>query len=357
MQETPARKSSNTKGSSAVDLALSPVPWKESKKLLGRRASDVSATAGRIAVGVKSGDDKLHSSSKPNNITRDFRTDYFSSGDGSKVDWRRAASGPRGAGSLRRRHTYAVSNGLGVVSPDSEESPRLWAGGHSKEHGAPLLAEAAKTDQPPERFCVTGAISDCPGAGRRGGLQTPTAYPDIVARFEAGIRQASIVLSDRFSELQRKWKLCMPVTGPCSIELCEIADGLGAAAYHVQKWASLLSHSKLPIRPICCTDPSEAFATFHCSLPRFMVTSVDVSRGLCTAVAEHGPQAELHVQGLGIPTADLQALLPHLEHIAGRIHRLLPKLRPTAYRNFVLDYFGPSLSRDIAKRLLPFLGL
>eukprot|EP00747_Dinoflagellata_sp_TGD_P168193 gnl/TRDRNA2_/TRDRNA2_194001_c0_seq1.p1 gnl/TRDRNA2_/TRDRNA2_194001_c0~~gnl/TRDRNA2_/TRDRNA2_194001_c0_seq1.p1 ORF type:complete len:403 (+),score=51.90 gnl/TRDRNA2_/TRDRNA2_194001_c0_seq1:94-1302(+) len=364
VQGTQGKQRLSSKGSSAgLELALSMVPGKENKKVLGRRASDATGTAiaSTGSAYAKSGP-KTGSVAKLGATAKAPGSGYSFGGDGHRIDWRRGGTGPLGAGNLQRRHTYSEGNRLGssIGSGEEKNSPRLWYAGQFEEHGAPLVAEAPRHDEPEERFCVTGVISDCHGPSRRHGLPTPTArapYPDIVARLEAGIRQASLVLSDRFTMVQQKWQLCMLVTGPCFTELCEIADGLSTAAYHMQKWAALLGDGKLPTKPMRCSDSSGAFATFHCALPRFMVNAKDVTRGLNAAITEYGPQAELHVEGLGIPTADIQALVPHLEHIVGRANRLLPKLRPTAYRDFLLNYFGPTIGRGNAQRLLPFLGL
>lgn len=253
---------------------------------------------------------------------------------------------------------------LGVM----EESPRLY----SFDAGetvltAPLLpppqAPLAEGEKE-ERFCVGGPdISSCGQPRKSTSVNTAMSFADVVARMEAAMGQASLLLNDRLRTLQSR---CQGVTLPPAqaTEICEIADGVAAAAYHAQKWAFALRSQvpKLdiqdtkPTRPYPCESPEEAFAALHITLPRLMVNSTLAQNALGMIVKAHGEAAEAKVVACGVSLQDLRALAPHLERLVLRLGRLSTAVRaaPTL-REFVPEYFRPILGRKLAYSLLGYL--
>lgn len=197
--------------------------------------------------------------------------------------------------------------------------------------GAPLLP--LPNEKPEERFCVAGPYIAIPGAQalKTSGRSSSTiAFPDLVARLETGVGQASLLLSDRLHTLRER---CGGMLLPNSqtAELCEIADGINAASYHVQKWAHFLAaseHMKRPIKPTPCENGAEAFAAMHFAVPRLVVAATEAHRGLSARLKACSEKAEEQVRALGIPLEDLQALAPHLEIFVARVARLSSIARP-----------------------------
>jgi hypothetical protein len=115
-------------------------------------------------------------------------------------------------------------------------------------------------------------------------------------------------------------------------ELCDIADALAAAAYHLQKWAAILAPSEglhKPNKPLHSEDKEEAFAVLHLSTSRVIVAAAAAGKGFKMASEEHNDEAESFVNSLGVPSQDIRALAPHLEALIFRVSCLSARLRPT----------------------------
>lgn len=279
-----------------------------------------------------------------------------------------ADGGGRRQPAAQRPRRNLISSGAGL-----DESPRLLpldeSGGEA--FGAPLVAEPAESK--PERFCVDGPYLGPVGIPARGRGGAPAAasemsFPAVVARMESCASQASVVLVGRLPGLRLRCLNAAPLLDAQSGDLCEVADGVVAAAYHLQKWAAVLAAAGLvvdgpaaargpPHKPSPCESPEEAFALMHMAASRIMVGIAGVRHGLDAAMKAKGDKAEAYVHGLGVPNRDLRALPPHLETCLARLGRLTSRLRkPEALRDFVPKYFAPVLGRKLAERLLLYLG-
>lgn len=251
---------------------------------------------------------------------------------------------------LRRRTIGLATDGY---------SPRLTPVDFDTEAPcAPLLPE---TTEPEERFCTHMPHIEVPGANPRRSSADGIAalpFPDMVARIEAGLNQASLLLNDRIRTMQHRWRHG-GVPSASQNELFEIADGIVAAAYHVHKWAHVLpggEQEHAPHKPIHCGDVEEAFSSIRFALPRLTVSGSQAQRALLVMVQKHGPKAEEKIRQRGIPPEDLRAVVPHLERLIVRLGRLSSSVRPRTFGDFVVDYFAPVLGRALAKRLLPYIG-
>lgn len=256
-------------------------------------------------------------------------------------------------------HRFDPKNRLGVAGAN-EMSPRLLSLDDAVEIvGASLLPDV--DEGPKERFCVEKEL-DYPGMPRRSsGMQmSQCTFPTVVTRLDQSVSQASVMLCDRLRTL----RIYMNNTGGLSdsqlSDLCDLADDMAAASYHLQKWAALLSPpgaAHMPCKPSPCEDQDEAFAIFHSSTPRILVGAGESHKGLSAAIKAHGSEAESHVNKLGVPTKDLRVMGPHLEHIIFRLSRLSSRLRADRQklREFIPSYFAPKLGPKLAEHLLVYL--
>lgn len=200
----------------------------------------------------------------------------------------------------------------------------------------------------------------CPATSMRRSAATDVllAFPELITFVDRSVGQASVLLNDRLRLLEQRLKQA-PLPDASRRELCEIADGVCAAAYFAQKWAHLLRPEEFrqPFKPSGCEDAEMAVALMHHATPRLMVGASEAKKAMSAVLAQHGDKAEARVNKLGVQTADLRALGPHIESLVGRIGRLSNKLRPENMKVFVLGYFTPVLGHEPAKRLLLMLGL
>jgi len=278
-----------------------------------------------------------------------------------------ADGGGRRQPAAQRPRVNLISSGAGL-----EESPRLLPLEESgwEAFGAPLVAEPAESK--PERFCVDGPYLGPVGIPARD-TRAPAAasemsFPAVVAWMESCASQASVVLVGRLPGLRLRCLNAAPLLDAQSGDLCEVADGVVAAAYHLQKWAAVLAAAGLAVdgpaaaqgplhKPSPCESAEEAFALMHMAASRIMVGIAGVKHGLDAAMKAKGDKAEAYVHSLGVPNRDLRALPPHLETCLARLGRLTHRLRkPEALRDFVPRYFAPVLGRKLAERLLLYLG-
>mmetsp|Transcript_37265 Transcript_37265/g.107638 ORF Transcript_37265/g.107638 Transcript_37265/m.107638 type:complete len:300 (+) Transcript_37265:100-999(+) len=254
-----------------------------------------------------------------------------------------------------------------LVPDDDGDSPRLIDFGEGEVlSAAPLLPPPAVTDADEERFCIGGP--DISGCGEPKSSSTAMSakltFAQVVSRVEAAINQAALLLSDRLLVLQRRCK-GIQLDQPQMRELFDIADGIAAAAYHSQKWAYLLqfhlppgveAQPRKPTKPTPCPAREEAFACFHITLPRLMVSSSLAQQALNAILKAQGDNAEAFVNNLKIPTSDLRALAPHLERLVMRAGRLSSAVRPAlSLTRFIPEYFGPVIGKSLAVRLLPYI--
>lgn len=232
-----------------------------------------------------------------------------------------------------------------LPSPAEEMSPRLMPLDDNAVVGPPLLPEPEE-HSPEERFCMDFPIGTPGMPCRRTTAVTETAlpFPVLVTRMESSIGQASLLLNDRLRTLHLRLQK-MTFCDSQLDELCEIADGVVAAAYHLQKWACLLSPEeglRKPTKPGHCEDKDEAFAAMHCAAPRIIVAAAGATKGLQKAIHANGEKAEAVVNGIGVPTEDIRALAPHLEALVFRLSRLNARIRePKKDPDVVEQYFAP----------------
>merc|ERR1711920_417317 len=142
-------------------------------------------------------------------------------------------------------------------------------------------------------------------------------------------------------------------------ELCEISDGVGSAAYHVQKWAYVRGRPgqfQRPTKPSRSDRVEEAFAAVHFSLPKLLVNTTEAYKLLDAIAKVHGDRSEAHVKSLGVSPDDVRAIVPHLERLLLRLGRLSTAIkadRPLSA--FIPEYFAPAIGLKLARGLVPYL--
>lgn len=246
----------------------------------------------------------------------------------------------------------------------NEPSPRLLREDSGEQvMGAPLLPPTPTgKGETEDRFCVGGPdLGGCGQARRSSNANFRTAtFPEVVARMQAGMGQASLLLNDRLRTLQTRCNAGAILTASQEKELCEIADGATCASYHVQKWAHLFDGNAVqrPMKPWSCEEAEEAIASMHFAMPKLMVNSALAQKGLTAAIKEYGKEkVEERVRKLGIPAEDLRALAPHLERLVMRLGRVSSAVRPgRPLRDFLHEYFGPRLGKKPVERIIGFLA-
>lgn len=228
--------------------------------------------------------------------------------------------------------------------------------------GATLLPDV--DERPPERFCIDGPCIDIPGMPSRrstGVHMSLLSFPMLVTRLEQAVTQASVMLCERLNSLRAVWQSSgYRLTDSQLTDMCDLADGIAAASYHLQKWAAVLSGAgahAMPLKPSRCQDADEAFAVMHSATPRILVGAGESQKGLAAVIKAHGADAEGHVNKLGVPTKDLRMMGPHLEIIVGRLGRLSSRIRAERQRlrEFIPSYFAPVLGPKLAEHLLVYL--
>jgi len=253
-------------------------------------------------------------------------------GNVSKVPAAAAGGAGRGAaGYTATGHSHITSLRVAVAE---EKSPRLLPFDDGMAVGAPLLPQPEEHG-PEERFCMDGPVIQIPGMpARRPATQGDGVlpFPTLVTRMESSVSQASLLLNDRLRTLHGRVQKATLSDLQIS-ELCEIADGVCAAAYHVRKWAAALAPSdegmQKPAKPGNCEDKDEALAVMHLATSHIIVASACVCKCLRKAITDHCDKAEATVNRIGVPTHDVRALAPHLEAVLCRLSRLSAKVVPT----------------------------
>eukprot|EP00927_Polykrikos_kofoidii_P048558 TRINITY_DN42823_c0_g2_i1.p1 TRINITY_DN42823_c0_g2~~TRINITY_DN42823_c0_g2_i1.p1 ORF type:complete len:301 (+),score=49.06 TRINITY_DN42823_c0_g2_i1:204-1106(+) len=269
-----------------------------------------------------------------------------------------AAVGPQSELERLRRRQEQQRQRL-LASSGAQESPRLRPVNSGNEaRGAPLLAEPA--EKPEDRFCSHMPQNDVMGGrGQRSGLiSTNLSFEDSVSRLDTTVSQASIMLNDRLKALQTR---CRNASVPEQqvVEFCEIADGIAAASYHVQKWAycyKTASQLVAPAKPTPCDDFDEACSSLRFATPRLMVGAGEVRAALTSAIKTHGASAQEHSAKVGVPLEDLRALPGHLEHWLARLGRFCNSVKPRTWSDFVVEYFTPAIRTTPARLIVAFAG-
>lgn len=252
-----------------------------------------------------------------------------------------------------------------LPNPKEEFSPRLLSLEFAAmdPSGAPLLAPQPTGEEDLEgvdRFCSAGPNIDGPGSSKRSSLSSPAdvAFPELVSRLEKQMNQASLLLNDRLRSLKGKCHTAS-LSQPQQAELCEISDGVAAAAYHVQKWAHALGRPdqfQRPTKPSSSERVEEAFAAVHFSLPKLMVNTTEVYRLLDAVVKTHGAKSEAHVKSLGVAADDIRAIAPHLERLLLRLGRLSTAIKPDRpLSTFIPEYFAPAIGLKLGRQLVPYI--
>jgi len=227
--------------------------------------------------------------------------------------------------------------------------------------GAALLPDV--DERPPERFCIDGPCIEAAGMPSRrssGVHMSQLSFPMLVTRLEQAVTQASVMLCERLKTLRAVWQNSGRLSESQLADFCDLADGIAAASYHLQKWAAILSGAgghAMPPKPSRCEDADEAFAVMHSATPRILIGAGESQKGLAAAIKAHGSEAEGHVNKLGVPTKDLRMMGPHLELIIGRLGRLSSRIRAERQRlrDFIPSYFTPVLGPKLAEHLLVYL--
>merc|ERR1712157_419803 len=83
---------------------------------------------------------------------------------------------------------------------------------------------------------------------------------------------------------------------------------------------------KKPSKPFHCAEKNEAFASMHSAATRIIVGAAGACKGLKKHVEDEGDKAEATVNRSGVPTKDIQALVPHFEATIFRLSRLSSRL-------------------------------
>lgn len=223
-----------------------------------------------------------------------------------------------------------------------------------------MMADPAKKPEP--RFCIGGPVMDIPGAGARqdtglNGHTVPLAK--LVSRLDATMGQTALLLSERMRVVEHKLATCSsaPSDAQCT-ELCVIADGVAAAAYHVRKWAVLQEphRSKRPPKPSPCENVEEAFATMKSVVPRLMVSATDAQRVLLAIVGPEEDTASKRLEDLGVAVEDIRALSPHLEILVARLTRFGSKIgKAPGVHVFTVTHFSPTMGEKAALNIASFL--
>jgi hypothetical protein len=154
--------------------------------------------------------------------------------------------------------------------------------------------------------------------------------------------QATVLLNNRLTSIQRKCRHAV-LSEAQRCEICDVADRIAGAAYHVKKWAFNLriagQHLK-PNKPTACEDLEEALAVMRSASSWLLVCSSSVSKNLIDAVKAHGSEAETHLQKRGLQTDGLRALVPHLESCLLRLGRFMSN-------NFVSEHIQPIIPAEL----------
>lgn len=290
------------------------------------------------------------------------------------------ASGSRGFaigrnGQERRRPDSrgSTSNNLnmrrGMSLAEVEYSPRLTPFDAPMEGiGAALLPELAHDDG--EKFCTTAPVVGDEGVRRSSRISAMNARSvsiwDTASRIDNFVAQATLLLSERVAGLRSRVRNATMVEHQ-SVELCDIADGVAAASYHLQKWIAVLDTYGNPRpaqRPSHVESPEEAFAVLHTMLPRLSMSAKEAQRCFAAAAGNSagrvpGQTDEDRVRQLGVPPEDLRAFGPHLERLVARVGRLSSTLRVISnkeYCEFVVKHFQLALGDKTARTIVAFLG-
>lgn len=212
-------------------------------------------------------------------------------------------------------------------------SPKLIPVDFQEVHNAgPLLPPPAHGSEQEERFCTGGPdISSC-GQVRRSDAAAVSnlTLPEVIARLEPAVGQASLLLNDRLRTFQARAQGKV-LSAHQVQEIMSITDGVMAAAYHLQKWAFLLQPKggelRQPTRQGHCESLEEAMALLHVAVPRITFAVAEAGRGLEAALKASGANIERKLRTVGISSLDLRAVGPHLEKIVFRLGSLSSDIR------------------------------
>lgn len=191
------------------------------------------------------------------------------------------------------------------------------------------------------RFCTEGPRLEF------GGYEAPpaddvTSCPmrQVANRLQNAISQSAVLLLERVQGL----KLPPDFDAAHGEKLLHLAQGVQAASYHIQKWASMLdSESPAPMRQPQASVAEEAMAHINISLPKIIIASSGLQAGLRKLVpgvtmpvdldeltdeelerqlaleAEAKAQAEVKahtdLERRGMSLQKLYSVVPHLEHL------------------------------------------
>jgi hypothetical protein len=227
-------------------------------------------------------------------------------------------------------------------------------------------------------------------------------FKDSVSRLEATVGQASIRINDKLRTLQTRCANGAAELPRAQLrELCGIADGIATAAYHVQKWAHAYkapSQPSKPTKPPRSADFQQALSCIRFAIPRLICGANEVFKAVSAdffsarkAAAEQRRQAEAeahesgrrgqeemddevdyaeaeaqeraqadaaaeaHATSISAPPDDIRALAPHLEHFLAQLISLCANAKPRKLRDFVKDYFAPSIGQRPASLVAWFL--
>jgi len=225
--------------------------------------------------------------------------------------------------------------GLGGDDAPSPKLMPLPEGAFSGFFGSALMP-------PPEeaagRFCTEGPKLEFGGPMSQADSGTGSRVPlrQFAGRLQSAIAQAATLLMDRQQSLTKKSPDFSHMQGQ---EMMKLSDGVQAASYHVQKWATLLGHGDgPPFKPTPSTTVEEALSMMNMALPRLVVASSNLQTGLrelvppsapafsermneqerLEAIAAEKQEAELRgeaeLKKLAISIDELYSVVPHMEH-------------------------------------------
>lgn len=218
----------------------------------------------------------------------------------------------------------------------------------------------ASADNPESRFCTHAPRLEFGGAvENRGRRQLKCSLRVFASRLHTSVSQACVLLLERLSTL----KACLVnLDHAASGQLLELASGVQAASYHMQKWSVALAlEGALPSLPSRPDNAEEAMAILHLAVPRVMIASsvmqthlrklvpridlpcelgclqeFDSDAHMC-AIAEAEIAAEAHgeaeLRGRNMSIEDFHRILPHMENLVYLASSLINSLHARRLTN------------------------
>lgn len=236
---------------------------------------------------------------------------------------------------------------------DDVESPRLPPAPANAFAGFLKSLARQASGEGEGRFCTEGPRVEF------GGSEEPTAVDvtscpmrQAASRLQSEISQSALLLLERLKAL----KLPPEFNATHGEKLLELAQGVQAASYYIQKWASILDPtSPAPMRQPQVSAAEESVAQINIALPKIIVASSSLQAGLrklvpevttpaspedltdeeldrqlaleADAKARADVKAHSDLERRGLSLQKLYSVVPHLEHLVYQASCLSTSLR------------------------------